>query len=71
MEEVLMTWRFTGFDAYWAFLTELAGAVALRIAALPEGERAAVREDIEQAVGPFRNDRGYELPGLTQNTLAA
>jgi hypothetical protein len=38
---------------------------------LPEDERHAFRARLEEAVEPYRTDRGYELPGLTQNTLAA
>jgi ubiquinone/menaquinone biosynthesis C-methylase UbiE len=69
-DEVPLTWRFEDFDGYWTFLTELAGALAARIAALPEAERDAFRERLTEAVEPYRSERGYEIPGLTHNTLA-
>ena len=70
MEDIGLTWRFDGFEAYWRFLTQLAGAIALAIAALAQEDRLALRRRIEDAVEPYRSDGGYELPGLTQNTLA-
>jgi len=71
MEDVGMTWRFESFEEYWTFLTEVAGAIAVAIAALPEEDQRALRERIEEAVEPYRTNGGYELPGLAQNTLAA
>jgi hypothetical protein len=70
MEDVAMTWRYEDFDAYWDYLTGLAGAIAVAIAALPEEEQRALRGRIEEAVEPYRTNGGYELPGLAQNTLA-
>jgi ubiquinone/menaquinone biosynthesis C-methylase UbiE len=71
MEDVSLTYRFEDFDGYWVFLTELAGAHSMQIGNLPEDERDGFRARLEEAVEPYRTDRGYELPGLTQNTLAA
>jgi ubiquinone/menaquinone biosynthesis C-methylase UbiE len=71
MEEVPLSWRFEDFDRCWTFLTELAGALASRIAALADEERKAFRERLREAVEPYRSERGYEIPGLTHNTLAA
>jgi hypothetical protein len=71
MEDVPLTWRFENFDGYWSFLTDIAGAHSMRIGNLPEDEREAFRAKLKEAVEPYRTDRGYELPGLTQNTLAA
>jgi ubiquinone/menaquinone biosynthesis C-methylase UbiE len=71
MEDVPLTWRFEDYDGYWRFLTDIAGAHSMRIGNLPEDERHAFRARLEEAVEPYRTDRGYELPGLTQNTLAA
>jgi hypothetical protein len=47
------------------------GALSARIAALEEDERDAFRGRLEASVEPYRSEHGYELPGLTQNTLAA
>jgi ubiquinone/menaquinone biosynthesis C-methylase UbiE len=71
MEDVAMTWRYEDFDAYWDYLTGLAGAIAVAIAALPVEEQRTLRGRIEEAVDPYRTNGGYELPGLAQNTLAA
>jgi ubiquinone/menaquinone biosynthesis C-methylase UbiE len=71
MEDVPLTWRFEDYDGYWRFLTDIAGAHSMRIGNLPEEERHAFRARLEEAVEPYRTERGYELPGLTQNTLAA
>jgi SAM-dependent methyltransferase len=71
MEDVSLTYRFEDFDGYWVFLTELAGAHSMRIGNLPQDEREAFRAKLKEAVEHYRTDRGYELPGLTQNTLAA
>jgi ubiquinone/menaquinone biosynthesis C-methylase UbiE len=71
MEDMQVSWRFEDFAAYWSFITSLAGAIAVAIAALPEGDQRALRGRIEQAVEAYRTNGGYELPGLAQNTLAA
>jgi hypothetical protein len=70
MEDVGMSWRFEDFDAYWTYLTQLAGAIALRIAALPEDDQRAFRRRLEKVVEPYRGNGGYDFPGLAQNTLA-
>jgi hypothetical protein len=70
-EELPFTWRFDDFNAYWRFLNELAGALSTRIAALTDAERQTFRTELEEAVEPYRTERGYELPAVTQNTLAA
>jgi SAM-dependent methyltransferase len=71
MAEVPITWRFQDFEDYWRFLMEVAGALAARIAALSEEHRGAFHERLRGAVEPYRSERGYEIPGLTHNTLAA
>jgi ubiquinone/menaquinone biosynthesis C-methylase UbiE len=71
MEDVGMTWRFERFEEYWTFLTEVAGAVAVVIAGLPEEQQRILRDRIQQASEPYRANGGYAFPGLSQNTLAA
>jgi ubiquinone/menaquinone biosynthesis C-methylase UbiE len=66
IEEVEMAWRFPDFDAWWAFTNDLAGALAMAIAELPEAEREAVRSDVRERAG-LRADEGYDLPGLCLN----
>jgi ubiquinone/menaquinone biosynthesis C-methylase UbiE len=71
MEDVGVSWRFDDFDAYWTFLNEHAGAIAVGIAVLSEEDQRGLRGRIEQAVEPYRTNGGYALPGSAQNTLAA
>jgi SAM-dependent methyltransferase len=69
-EDVPISWRFEGFDGCWRFLIEIAGAISVRIASLPDEQQAAFRGLLEEAVEPYRTEAGIELPGLTRNTLA-
>ncbi len=71
LEDLEMSWRFEDFDTYWSFLTQLAGATALAIAALPDEDQHALRARVEEAVDPYRSNGAYEMPGVAQNTLAA
>jgi len=71
MEELEVRWRFEDFDAYWRYLTQLAGAIAIAIAAMSDHDRRALRERVEKAIEDYRSDLGYELPGVALNTLAA
>jgi ubiquinone/menaquinone biosynthesis C-methylase UbiE len=70
MEELVLSWRFEDFDGYWRYLTQLAGAVAVVIAALSDHDQRALRERVEKAIEDYRSNGGYELPGVAQNTLA-
>jgi ubiquinone/menaquinone biosynthesis C-methylase UbiE len=67
LEEVEVRFRFDGFDDYWRFITELAGAIALVLKAMPEEEREAVRGLVAPTTGDFRANGGLELPGVTLN----
>jgi hypothetical protein len=70
LEEVEVSWRFDDFDAYWRYVTELAGGIAMVLRTMPETDREAVRAVVEQAAGDFRTDRGLELPGVALNAAA-
>jgi len=71
MEDLELSWRFEDFEGYWRFLTQLAGAIALAIAALPDHDQRALRGRLENALAPYASNGGYELPGVAQNALAA
>ena len=71
MEELELSWRFEDFESYWRYLTQLAGPVAVAIAALPDHDRRALQERVEDAIQDYRSNGGYALPGVVQNTLAA
>jgi len=70
IEEVPITWRFEDFDGYWQFLTEVAGAIATLIAALPAGKQSTARDAIRRAIADFDSDSGVALPGVTLNVVA-
>ena len=70
IEDVQLVWRFTGFDDYWRFLTQLAGGIAIALQAMPEEDREAVRAEVEREVRDFQTSGGLELPGATLNASA-
>ncbi len=66
-----MEWRFDSMDHYWHYVTDLAGAVAMVVRALPEADQAALREQVEQRAEPYAEGSRYRLPGMCLNVLAA
>lgn len=70
MENIPMTWRFSDHESFWRFLTTIAGAVAMAIAALPPDEQIVIRRKIEAAAESYKSGDAYEFPAMTQNTLA-
>jgi SAM-dependent methyltransferase len=72
IEEIDLQFTFADFDAYWDFVLKLAGGCAIALKALPEDDRAAVRDLTEKGFEDLRADDGsYELPGVAQATLAS
>jgi SAM-dependent methyltransferase len=63
--------RFDSLDAYWHYVTDLAGAVAMLVRALPEEDQRAVRDEVERRVQAYADGDGYRLPGMCLNVLAA
>jgi hypothetical protein len=70
IEEVSFNWAFADHDAYWRFLTEVAGAIASVLQALPPEIQAKVRKQVHQAAEPFRSGEGYDLPAVCLNVVA-
>jgi len=70
MEHVEMEWGFRTADDHWRYVTELAGALAMLMQALPEREQAAVRRLTEERLDPIVRRPGYGLHGLCLNVLA-
>jgi ubiquinone/menaquinone biosynthesis C-methylase UbiE len=68
--EVEVRWRFEDFDAYWRYVTELAGGIAMVLQAMPETDREAVCELLERTTGDYRVGGGLELPGVALNASA-
>jgi ubiquinone/menaquinone biosynthesis C-methylase UbiE len=71
IETVEMAWRFESLDAYWHYVTDLAGAVAMLVRALPVEDERAVRDEVERRVKPYAEGDGYRFPGMCLNVLAA
>jgi SAM-dependent methyltransferase len=65
IDEVAFTWRFPDTDAYWDFLTDAAGAIALVLDRLDDDEREGVREEIAARVAPHTGVAGIELPAVS------
>jgi SAM-dependent methyltransferase len=65
IEPVPLTWRFADAGDYWGYLTEVAGAIALVLVRLDDGERAQVRALIAERVAPYAGDDGLALPGVS------
>ncbi len=70
IEEVPVQWRFDDFDAYWDFLGELAGAIAMVLKTLPDSEIEAVRESLRESTSSYASSDGLVLEGVAKNVLA-
>jgi len=68
IEEMPVAYRFADPEELWFFVSELRGGVALALANLDEGERAAVREQVEARA--TRVGGGFELGGVSVNVVA-
>lgn len=71
LDEVEVRWRFEDFDAYWRYVTELAGGIAMVLQGMPVSDRNVVRKLVERATEDYRVDGGVELPGVALNASAA
>jgi hypothetical protein len=69
IEKVSFSWTFADQDAYWRFLTEVAGAIATVLQTLPPEIQAQVREQVHEVAEPFRSGEGYDLPAVCLNVV--
>lgn len=65
--ELALTWRFPSLDAYWWFLTEMAGAISPVLQSLGPEARATVRGRLHDVAKPFREGDGLAFPVLCLN----
>ena len=65
IDDVAFTWRFPDTDAYWGFVTDAAGAIAMVLDRLDGEERARVREQILAAVTVVAGDADIALPAMS------
>lgn len=70
VEEMPVEWSYPSFDVAWAFMTEVAGAIASVVKELPPEEVEDVRIALEKNLEPFSTDSGLVLPGVTINARA-
>lgn len=68
LEELPVAYRFANAEELWFFVSELRGPVAVALAKLGEGERDAVRAEIERRAD--RVGEGFELTGVSINVAA-
>ncbi|HEX6582032.1 MAG TPA: methyltransferase domain-containing protein [Thermoleophilaceae bacterium] len=71
VETVEMEWHFDSLADYWHHLTDVKGAIAMVVRALPEAEQDALSEDLARRLEPYAEGHGYRLPGMCLNVLAA
>lgn len=71
VEPMPVEWRYQSFDEAWAFMTEVAGAIASAVRELPEDEVARLRSTLEANLQSFHTDEGLVLPGVTMNAVCS
>ena len=72
IEEMPVTWNFDSFDESWAFMTEVAGALAVLVSQLPPDEVGTLRTRLEENLKPFTDAAGrISEPGVTINVFAS
>ena len=70
-EEVPVTFAVADIDEYLRFVADTAGAIAIAVRGLPDGERRSIAAELEPACAAFATARGYEFPGVALVALAA
>ena len=63
-EEVALRFALPDVDEYLSLIADTGGPIGLALRGLEESDRAAVKADVEDAVGRFATEYGYELPGV-------
>lgn len=70
IEELAVEFRWAGFDDLWDALLRITGPLSRVITALPDDEREATRNAMEENVAQFRNEDGtYSAPGASWGVL--
>jgi hypothetical protein len=64
---VRFTWRFPRREAYWWFLTEMAGAISPVLRGLTPEAEARVRARLDDLTQPFQAGESYAFPALCLN----
>jgi SAM-dependent methyltransferase len=61
-EELTGSSKVADVDEYLSLIADTAGPIALALQDLAEDDRAVIRSDVEDSLGRFAVDYGYELP---------
>ena len=70
-EEVPVEFTCADVDEYLSLIGDTAGPIALALQGLGDEDRARVRADVEDSLGRFAVDGGYELPGVALCAVAS
>ena len=70
-EEIPVRFVLPDVDEYLSLIADTAGPIALVMRALPDAERAAVKQDVEEAFPRFAVEDRYELPGVALCAVAS
>jgi SAM-dependent methyltransferase len=58
-----LVYRLAGNKQLWAFISEMAGPIALTLATLDDETRAQIRAEVERRAAAFSDGDGYAFPG--------
>jgi len=56
--------RYDSLDDYWDVQSQVAGALAMLVSSLADGEIAAIRSTLESMAAPFASSGGYAFPSV-------
>ena len=63
--ELAVPLRAGSFDEWFTRTSAIAGPLAQRLAAMPDGARAALRDRLEAATAEYVTAEGLEIPGVS------
>ena len=69
-EEVAVRFRVADSDHYLGLVADTAGPLGLALRRLSDAERADVKAEIQDSLGRFAAENGYELPGVALCAVA-
>lgn len=70
-EEIPVRFAFRDLEDYLGWAVNAAGAVAIVLRGLPDGDRAPLEAELERAFEPFRTGDGYAIPAGSLNAVAS
>jgi ubiquinone/menaquinone biosynthesis C-methylase UbiE len=71
IDEVGFAFRFDRIDEYWEFLEDAAGAIAMVLGRLDEGERLRVRDELTKQLDPAGEGGELDFPAISLVVSAA